>query len=59
MGFWGQYILSFIFERSTSESKGNIVKYSEANSSLKLSKYFLRKIDTFLYGSRRHEISIL
>ena len=50
--------MPFIFERSTSESKGIIMKNSKANSSLELSKY-LRKIDIPLYGSRSSEISIL
>lgn len=50
--FWGQYILLLIFESSTTESKGNTVKDSEANSNLKIKKYFLRKIDTFLYDRR-------
>lgn len=57
MGCWGQYILPLIFERSTSESKGIIMKNSKANSSLEFSKY-LRKIDIPLYGSRS-EISFL
>lgn len=59
VGSWSQYILPLIFERSTTESKSNIVKDSETNSNLEFPKYFLRKIDPFLYGSRRNKISIL
>lgn len=39
--------------------KAVIVKDSEGNSNLEFSKYFWRKIDKFLYGSRRNKTSIL